>query len=202
MRFSKEHKAETRTRIVDKAGSLFRRHGAAGVSVPGLMKEAGLTHGGFYAHFASKDALIAEAVTAAIDATFEHFRSLARDAPDPLAAIIENYVSAAHRDHPESGCAVAAVGSETARDSVEGGRAMAAGAERTVARLAAALGDDIGFDEDDGIELYASMVGAIVVSRACAADPAFADRILTVCRERFKRRFVAPPKADANGADD
>ena len=188
MRFSKDHKAQTRARIVEKAAAMFRRDGLESVSVPALMKEAGLTHGGFYAHFASKDALVAEAVEAALNATRAHWSEAAAGASDPLAAVIDSYVSAEHRDHPEFGCAVAAIGPETARGAPEPRRAMSEGARRAIDAVAAAWpGRDVTAAEDDAIGLLTAMVGALVVSRACKDDAAFSDRVLAVCRERLKR---------------
>ena len=116
MRFSKDHAAKTRARIVDRAAALLRRDGVNGVSVPALMREAGLTHGGFYAHFKSKDELVAEALEAALAEMRDHFGMLAVESESPVAAIVDEYVSAAHRDHPEAGCAMAAVGAEAARE--------------------------------------------------------------------------------------
>jgi TetR/AcrR family transcriptional repressor of nem operon len=186
MPLSKEHKAATRERILSEAAALFRRDGVDGVSVPALMKQAGLTHGGFYAHFDSKDALIAEAVTRSLHNTADHLRAAADRSKDRVAAVIDEYIQPAHRDRPEIGCAVAALGAETSRGDVVVQRAMADGVRESVARL----GDTLGFGEepaDDAIALYAGMIGALVMARACRHDEAFSDRILDVCRERLKK---------------
>ena len=193
MRFSKDHAAKTRARIVDTAAALVRREGVAGMSVPGLMREAGLTHGGFYAHFPSKDALVAEAIDTALAGTTARFGDKAASADDPIAAMVDEYVSAAHRDHPEFGGAVAAVGPETARDSEEGGRAMAAGAARMIDRLSEAVAArSPGTSREDVRALVVAMVGALVVSRACKADGALSDAVLATMRERLKRDFGRP----------
>ena len=117
MRYPETHKAETRKRIVTTAAKAFRKHGINGIGLVPLMKNTGLTHGGFYAHFKSKDALIGEAIDAAFDQTINRLRRAAEAAPEKTRrrAIIDEYISEAHRDDPSVGCAVAALGTETAR---------------------------------------------------------------------------------------
>src|SRR5882724_8942177 len=112
MRYSKEHKLETHARIVKKASVRLREKGAHGVGVADLMKEAGLTHGGFYAHFDSREALVIEAFTYAMDRSTEHWRKVAEDAPPEkrLAKVVSTYLAPAHRDNPGHGCAVPALG--------------------------------------------------------------------------------------------
>src|SRR5438552_320049 len=92
MPLSKEHKAATRERILAEAAALFRRDGVDGVSVPALMRRAGLTHGGFYAHFGSKDALVAEAVTRSLHDTADHLRAVADASEDRAAAVVDEYL--------------------------------------------------------------------------------------------------------------
>ena len=194
MPLSKEHKAATRERILSQAAALFRRDGVDGVSVPALMKEAGLTHGGFYAHFSSKDALVAEAVTRSLQGTTDHLVEAAERSKGPrkdrAAAAIDEYVSRGHRDHPEAGCAIAALGAETSRGDAVVQRAAAEGAREAAARLSKTLGlgDDV---SDEVLALYAGMIGAIVLARACRDDKALSDRVLEVCRERLKATFPA-----------
>ncbi len=193
MRFSKDHAAKTRARILERAAALVRRDGVSGMSVPGLMREAGLTHGGFYAHFKSKDALVAEAVSAALEDTTDRFAELAESGDDPVGAVIDAYVSEAHRDHPEMGCAVAAVGPEAARSSEEGAAAMAASARGMLERLKGPMADGApGLSDEDVMALVSAMVGAIVVSRACRADADLSDAVLSAARDRLKRDFGAP----------
>lgn len=184
MPLSKEHKAETRERILKKAGALFRRGGIDGVSVPALMKEAGLTHGGFYAHFASKDELIAEIIERALNETSEYLDAAARRSDAPVDAVIDAYVGAFHRDHPDQGCVVAALGPEAARGTPVVRSALARGVRHAARRLSETL--DLGEDgEDEALALYAGLVGAIVLSRACGDDPDLSNRIL----ENSKRRL-------------
>lgn len=190
MPLSKEHKAATRERILSNAAMLFRRDGVDGVSVPALMKQAGLTHGGFYAHFDSKDALVAEAVQRALHGTADHLAEVAGHSGNRVAAVIDAYVGPEHRDSPEIGCAVAALGAEASRGDPVVQHAMAAGARESVARLGETLGlgDEI---QDEVIALYAGMIGAIVLARACRDDEALSDRILDVCRERLKKAVAS-----------
>ena len=128
MRYSKEHKQETHARIVKKASVRLREKGAHGIGVADLMKEAGLTHGGFYAHFDSREALVIEAFAYAMDRSVEHWRKMAADIPPEkrLSTIVDSYVSAAHRDDPGRGCAVPTLGAEIARESARTRKAFAA----------------------------------------------------------------------------
>jgi AcrR family transcriptional regulator len=104
MRYSKEHKVETHARIVKKASVRLREKGAHGIGVADLMKEAGLTHGGFYAHFDSREALVIEAFAYAMDRGTERWRKLAEATPPEkrLATIVGSYLTPLHRDDPAS----------------------------------------------------------------------------------------------------
>src|SRR6476469_9112942 len=119
MRYSKEHKQETHDRIVRKASVRLREKGAHGIGVADLMKEAGLTHGGFYAHFDSRDALVIEAFAYAMDRSIARWRKLAEETSTDkrFAAIVESYLTPLHRDDPGRGCAITSLGAEIARES-------------------------------------------------------------------------------------
>src|SRR5579864_1433766 len=119
MRYSREHKAQTHARIVRRASVKLREKGAHGIGVADLMKDAGLTHGGFYAHFASREALVIEAFTHAMDRSTERWRKLAEQVPPEkrLARVVNSYLTTIHRDDPGSGCAIPALGAEIARES-------------------------------------------------------------------------------------
>src|SRR5215831_7373599 len=127
MRYSKEHKQETHTRIVKKAAVLLREKGAHGVGVADLMKEAGLTHGGFYAHFDSREALVIEAFAYAMDRSMDHWRKITGEvAPEKrLALIADAYLSALHRDDPGHGCSIPSLGAEIAREGPKTRKAFA-----------------------------------------------------------------------------
>src|SRR5215218_2291355 len=105
MRVSREQADKNREHVIDVASRLFRQRGFEGIGVADLMKEAGLTHGGFYGHFASKDDLIAEAAARALTRALANWSSVAERAPDdPLSAIADAYLTGPHRDNPGAGC--------------------------------------------------------------------------------------------------
>src|SRR3982751_1037740 len=113
MKVSREQAARNRERIVEAAAQRFRERGFEGIGVADLMKEAGLTHGGFYGHFSSKDDLIAEASSRALAGSLASFGKVVEQAPaDPLPAIAGAYLTKAHRDKPGEGCLLAALGSD------------------------------------------------------------------------------------------
>src|SRR3954454_11329820 len=111
MRYVKGHGLHTRSRIVEEASYGLRQRGADGLSVVDLMKDAGLTHGGFYAHFESREALVVEAFGHAMDRSTERWRKLAEQTPpeERLSAIVDSYLTPLHRDDPGHGCAVPAL---------------------------------------------------------------------------------------------
>src|SRR3954463_8449571 len=116
MKVSRERAARNRERIVEAAAQRFRERGFEGIGVADLMKEAGLTHGGFYGHFASKEDLIAEASTRALAQSLARWDKLAARAPDnALFAIANAYLNSKHRDDPGAGCLLAALGPEVSR---------------------------------------------------------------------------------------
>jgi TetR/AcrR family transcriptional repressor of nem operon len=180
MRFPREHKAQVRERIVRAAAGKLRGHGLEGPSVPDLMKEAGLTHGGFYGYFRSRDELVAEAVRHAATETAER---LFRTSPD-LTAVINAYLSEEHLRHPDSGCVVAALGSDGWRQGKKV-RATFADVAEGLARLVDeklepdAKGNAI---SDRALAVTAQMIGAVVLGRL-VADPKLAGRIVSAGRE-------------------
>src|SRR6201996_5985074 len=115
MGYSKADKAQSHERIVQTAAMRFREKGIEGISVAELMHEAGLTHGGFYRHFESRDDLVAQAVEAALAHGSRRVDSAAQLGSEALTAIIDGYLSHLHRDKPETGCAVAALPTDVAR---------------------------------------------------------------------------------------
>src|SRR6202012_5470858 len=143
MRYSREHKLETHARIVRKASVRLREKGAHGVGVADLMKDAGLTHGGCYAHFASREALVIEAFAYAMDRSTERWRKLAEQTPPAkrLATIVNSYLTATHRDDPGHGCAVPTLGAEIARESPKTRRECAARREQRGDVLGAKIPD-------------------------------------------------------------
>src|SRR6202165_840552 len=141
MRYSREHKLETHARIVKKAAVRLREKGAHGIGVADLMKEAGLTHGGFYAHFDSREALVIEAFADAMDRSTERWRQLAEKTPPEkrLATIVGTYLTPLHRDDPGHGCAIPTLGAEIARESPKTRKAFAAKLEQMIDMIAAQI---------------------------------------------------------------
>ncbi len=190
VRYRQGHKEKTREQIVETAARAFREEGVAGVGIGELMGRAGLTHGGFYAHFASKDALVAEACGRAVDQTWAQMHELVSQAPpgEELAAFIRAYVSRTHRDDPGGGCMMPTIGSEMARQDPDV-RAAFTGQIRRVLQNVEALMPPAPDREDRALTLLAGMAGAVLLSRAIA-DPALSDRILKVNRDFWMRQFA------------
>ncbi|QHY99932.1 HTH-type transcriptional regulator AcrR [Streptomyces sp. S4.7] len=185
-RVSKEQARENRRRIVDTASRLFREQGTDGVSVADLMKAAGLTHGGFYKHFDSKEALVDEATACAFEGVDEQLagRPTADDAAtdaDPEAsrrAFIGHYLSSEHRDDMAGGCPTAGLAVDMARGAA-GSAARHTYAEG-VRLFAQRMTTDDG-DGDDGLVRLSTMVGALILARAVSGDP-LSDALLAAAR--------------------
>lgn len=179
MRVSREQAAKNREHVVETAARLFRERGYDGIGVADLMKEAGLTHGGFYGNFASKEQLMAEACRRAFGGSVAHWDSIiAAEGPAALATITGRYLSRRHVEHPGQGCAVAALGADAARLSAPVRAAMTAGVKAQIDTLAS-LQDG---DREAAMARYAAMIGAVVLARA-VDDSALADDILASVRQ-------------------
>ena len=197
MRYSKEHKLETHARIVKKASVRLREEGARGIGVADLMKEAGLTHGGFYAHFDSREALVIEAFGHAMDRSIERWRKLAEQTPPEkrLAAIVDSYLTPLHRDDPGHGCAVTALGAEIARESPKTRKAFAAKLELMIDMMADQILDvPRKAARKQAMAVLASMMGTLVLSRI-AGNGEFSDEILGAGRDAVLGRAAAKPVA-------
>jgi TetR/AcrR family transcriptional repressor of nem operon len=195
MRYSREHKLETHARIVKKASVRLREEGAHGVGVADLMKDAGLTHGGFYAHFDSREALVIEAFAHAMDRGNERWRKLAERTPPEkrLAAIVDSYLTKVHRDDPGNGCAIPTLGAEIARESPKTRRAFAARVERMIDTLAALIPEvPRKAARKQATAAIATMMGTLVLARI-AGNGEFSDEILGAGREAVLSR-AAPAK--------
>lgn len=195
MRYSKEHKAETHARIVKKASVRLRERGAHGIGVADLMKEAGLTHGGFYAHFDSREALVVEAFDYAMDRSIARRRQqVAELAPEErLANLVNTYLSPQHRDNPGHGCAMPALGAEIARESPRTRRAFAAKLDDMIAMMAEQFPDDPEMARKQAIAALATMMGSIVMARI-AGSGEISDEFLKVGRDAVLERS-APERA-------
>src|ERR1700754_317831 len=185
MRYSREHKIETHARIVKKASVRLREKGAHGIGVADLMKEAGLTHGGFYAHFTSREALVIEAFAYAMERSTQRWRKLAEQtAPEKrLATIVDSYLTRVHRDDPGHGCAVPALGAEIARESPKTRRAFAAKLEQMIDMMAEQIpGVPRKAARKQAMATIATMMGTLVLSRI-AGNGEFSDEVLGAGRE-------------------
>ncbi len=195
MRYSKEHKLETHERIVKKAAVRLREKGAHGIGVADLMKDAGLTHGGFYAHFDSREALVIEAFSHAMDRGTERWRKLAEQTPPEkrLSTIVDTYLSAAHRDDPGRGCAIPALGAEIARESPKTRRAFAAKLEQMIDAIAAQIPDVTRkAARKRAMATLATMMGTMVLARV-AGNGDFSNEILGAGRDAVLDREPAKP---------
>src|SRR5271167_322715 len=179
-----ERKAETRQRILEAACRLFRKEGLEGAGIAEIMAEAGLTHGGFYAHFADKTALMAEALEAAMaEGRGKWLAGLETHTPDEAyRSIVGRYLSRTHRDMPASGCPMPALGGEIAR---RGDRARK-GFERALIGTLDALEPRMPETgrlgaRERAIATVALAVGGLLISRM-VADADFSDAILLACR--------------------
>ncbi len=181
MKVSRTLAAAHRAALLEHGGRLFRRHGIDAVRLADVAREAGLTHGAFYGHFPSKAALAAEAAGESLESGALRWRRRAERARaagnDPLAAIIGAYLSEAHRDHPEEGCALAALGPEVSRAAPPLSDALHGGTEL----LLAVLEDEIAQLDPGGaaaarrgaaLAMLAAMTGGVILARALATDPA------------------------------
>lgn len=172
---SRADKAASHERIVKAAAARIRRDGVERVGVADLMREAGLTHGGFYRHFDSRDDLVAEAVEAALAHGSRRAEAAAQlGGPEALAMAIDAYLSPLHRDKPETGCAVAALPTDIARSSQRARAAYTAQVRRYLDLYAELTPGD---DPDDPPLILAALVGAIALARA-VDDPSLSDEIL------------------------
>ncbi|MDA8108765.1 MAG: TetR/AcrR family transcriptional regulator [Betaproteobacteria bacterium] len=179
MKVSREQAAQNRERIVDAAAQLFRERGFEGIGVADLMKAAGLTHGGFYGHFGSKEDLMAQASARALARSLALWSKLAERAPDdPVAAIASVYLTSRHRDNPGAGCLLAALGPDVARHGPAVRRAVTEYLRSAFDLLTGLVtGNSKTLRRRKAIATYASLIGAMIMARA-VDDPALSQQIL------------------------
>ena len=196
MKKSKTETAETRRRIVKAAAAEFRRNGIHATGLCELMAAAGLTHGGFYRHFDSKDQLIAEACAAGMEAGMSK-AACPGLGKSGLKEIAESYLSTAHRDNPSEGCLLAGLGSELARSGVKTRATATAG----ILKLANVIAGDTRRTKPKTAKARAlvalsAMIGAITLSRI-VTDPELSAEIL----HETKKYLTAPEGMIAASAD-
>ncbi|MFJ3720560.1 TetR/AcrR family transcriptional regulator [Streptomyces sp. NPDC090057] len=177
-RVSRAQAEENRRRVVETASRLFREQGTH-ASLTDIMKAAGLTHGGFYKQFASKEALVNEATAHAFDELARHQEDGLEQHDGQRAAaqqaLIDTYLSPEHRDNPADGCAVAALVTDMARE-VEDQEAR-----RIYAEGVGNFAEWLATEDEDGITRLCTMLGALVLARATNGSP-ISERILTTAR--------------------
>ena len=179
MKVSREQAAQNRERIVEAAAQRFRARGCDGLGVADRMKEAGLTHGGFYGHFSSKEDLIAEASARALTGSLAVWSTLAdRASGDPLSAVAGAYLTSRHRDNPGAGCLLAALGPDVSRQGPPVRRAVTGYVRAAVDLLTKLVpGKSGAARRQKAISTYATLVGAMVIARA-VDDRALSQEIL------------------------
>jgi TetR/AcrR family transcriptional regulator, transcriptional repressor for nem operon len=176
-RYDKEHKEATRQRIIETAGRRFKTDGFDGSGVATLMADAGLTNGAFYAHFESKDDLVATVVGEQLTRQAETMKALA-PGRDGLAQFIREYLTAKHRDNPGLGCPSAALLDEIGRSGDETKQAYTTGTKAIVEEIVLRLGPgDRKASRRTALALFSLLVGTMQLSRAIS-DRKFSDQVL------------------------
>ncbi|MBB5918690.1 TetR/AcrR family transcriptional repressor of nem operon [Nocardia transvalensis] len=196
-RTSRAQAESHRREVLDAAAAQVRERGTGAVTVPEVMAAAGLTHGGFYRHFRSKEDLVAQACTAAYVEKIREMEQIRADSPDGPAArrtFIERYLSPAHRDAAGQGCGIAALAGDVARTDAESPlRHAYLDGIRTMLGKLAEFGDHPAADDPEVLLELSVMAGALMLSRA-SADDALSGRILDAAMD-FLLRGGIPAKS-------
>jgi len=192
MRYSKGHREETRARIVETASRLFQEKGVDRVGVDEIMRESGLTHGGFYVHFRSKEQLIAEACALAVDQRADEWKEQLRGLPpeEAFAAFLDGYIECAG----SGDCPFASLGADVARQGEEVREAYT----EKVEDLIQFMTEELSCGREEAVLALVSVSGAISVANA-SSDPKFSKEILETTRRNLVQLWVArcSPKAKA-----
>jgi len=189
MKVSREQAAENRERIVQVAAKLFRERGFDGIGVADLMKAAGLTHGGFYGHFTSKEDLAAEASGRALKELFQYWSAVIERTPDEaFSTIVNRYLSEGHRDAPGRGCLVAALGSDLGRQARPVRRVVTDGINAFIGQIMQLVpGKSKAARRRQALTDFAAMVGAVTIARA-VDDPALSKDVLEAVASALSER--------------
>ena len=190
MRVSKEQAAQNRQHILTAATRLFREHGIHATGVDAITKEAGLTHGGLYSQFGSKEAIAVEAIRFATMRSKHLWQRAAERKPGTktFRSIVESYLSRKHRDEPGQGCVVAALGADIARQPHSVREVFTKELENMFDLLARLMpGDAPSRHYNDAIAAFAGMTGALILARA-VNNEALAERILQATAKRITQR--------------
>jgi TetR/AcrR family transcriptional regulator, transcriptional repressor for nem operon len=182
MRYPASETATKHEKILKEAARLFRERGFDGAGVAEIMRAAGLTHGAFYAHFPSKEALEAEAVECAFAQSDNRVYAVTAKARDRKQVFLDSYLTATHRDHPGSGCVIAALGQEIARGSAAR-KPFTQRVKRMIEEMAGRFGwKRSGAARRNSIHLLSAAVGALTLARA-VGDPRLSREILESVRD-------------------
>lgn len=185
MRYSPDQKEKTHQRILDEAARQFREKGVSNTGLQPLMKALGLTHGGFYAHFRSKDDLVESALQEAARQMDEETARV-HDTDTPLTTLITRYLSRVHRDEPGHGCALPTVSAELGQLGKP-----SATTDRIVRDRLALIDGELDQPGDRGIMILSAMVGGLQLARS-VSDPALSERILRATREQLLALIDTP----------
>ncbi|WP_215779411.1 TetR/AcrR family transcriptional regulator [Paludibacterium sp. B53371] len=178
MRYHPEDKKKTRQRILSVSARRYRSEGLNSVGIANLMADLGMTHGGFYAHFADKEALVAATCEHAFASQLKHWQALQQSHPQqPFRALVEDYLSRQHVEHPETGCLAAALAGEMARRDTRSRQAFTLGIEQLLQHLQHL--PDCRLAPQAALSL---MLGAVMLARA-VSDRSLSENILQQARE-------------------
>ena len=187
MGHSQAQKQANHDRIVDAAVGLFREHGLGGIGVAEGMRAAGLTHGGFYSHFESRDALVAEALAKAFAVDERRLeKAMAKTGKPEKQAMIEAYLTPIHRDNPGIGCTAAALVADIARGGAQSRAIFTEQMRRYGDRVAAVLPKDSPTAQADALFAFSALVGALLIARA-VDDPDLSDAVLDAARRNLTK---------------
>jgi TetR/AcrR family transcriptional repressor of nem operon len=191
---SKAETAQTRRKIVAEAARAFKSNGIHATGVAEIMSAIGLTHGGFYRHFESKEQLVAEACSASMDLLIEAAQSAASSSDEAFLKHLEKLLSAQYRDEHSIGCPLVAMGSEIARADIDTKRAVSDGFRQLVEvidrRHKLTGGKSV---RDEAIFTLCSMIGAVTMARVMD-DPELGEKILAIARKRLASASKPPQK--------
>jgi TetR/AcrR family transcriptional repressor of nem operon len=192
MRVSRVQAAENRQTVIEVASRLFREHGFDGIGLKDLMKGAGLTQGGFYKQFASKEDLAAQASRRALESAFDRWSAAAAANPkDPLGAVIAFYLSTGHREERMEGCPIVALGSDAARQGSDVKASFEAGIREYLELLGRWVSEADGDDPSGkAMAILSTMVGALLLSRA-VNDPDLAQTFLDAAAQQVRAAVAA-----------
>jgi TetR/AcrR family transcriptional regulator, transcriptional repressor for nem operon len=181
---SQAEKAESHDRIVQAAAARFREHGVGGIGVADLMRDAGLTHGGFYRHFASRDELVAEAIERALSEGARAVAELANVEDRPLEALVDAYLSTAHRDALATSCAVTTLAADVARCNQRARSAYTRQVKAYLRLLGSLISDNTQrARRRKALAALSMLVGAVSMARAVNDDELSRETLGSVAEE-------------------